>query len=601
MNTIWRLLGYLRAYPKWVVFSLLSMLGLVGMGFVVPWLTRYIIDVAIIDEQWHLLLPAALAIVGAVTLQSLFAFVRQYSSAFLGQCVIYDLRNEMYRHLHQLPFSFYDRQQTGHLMSRVTQDVETMRRFLGFGLVNMARCILMFIGVLIFLLYINTQLTLRVLLTVPALVVTVLMFSKRVRPMYRDLQQRLAVLTSVLQENVSGLRVVRSFAREDFEIDKFDETNWGYLQKNIETVRNWAFFFPLMNMISAMGTVIILWYGGRQVILGLMTIGWLVAYNQYLGMLLGPLRMMGWLVNLTERAIASGQRVFEILDTESDIAEKPDAVELDQARGHVVMQDVWFRYADGSKWVLHGINLEARPGQRVALLGATGSGKTTVINMIPRFYDPDKGKVLLDGYDLTDLGVASIRKTIGMVMQETFLFSAPIRENIAYGRPDACMQEIQAAAEAAQIHDFIKELPDGYDTVVGERGVGLSGGQKQRVAIARALLLNPPILILDDSTSSVDAETEQMIQAALDNLMEGRTSFIISQRLSSIRDADQIIVLDRGSVVQRGNHEELLREQGIYREVYELQSKGQDELSEELFERARARAIAGAQDKVGGM
>ena len=601
MSTIWRLLGYLRRYPRWVAYSMLSMLGLVGMAFVVPWLTRYVIDVAIIEQQWELLLPLALIVVGAAIMQSLFVFGRRYSSALVGQSVIYDLRNELYRHLHHLPFSFYDKAQTGQLMSRVTQDVETMRMFLGFGVVNLVRSILMFFGVLIFLLFINWQLTLLILLTAPPLGIAVWQFSKRVRPMYRELQQQLAELTSVLQENVSGIRVVRSFAREDYEIEKFDEQNRAYLEKNIDTVRNWAFFFPLMNMITGMGTVIILWYGGRQVMLGVMTLGWLIAYTQYLNMLLGPLRMTGWLVNLLERATASGQRVFEILDTRSDIEDKPDAVVLPEVRGHVQLDNIWFRYDEGSKWVLRGINVDAPAGQRVALLGATGSGKTTVINMIPRFYDPGRGKVILDGYDIRDLSLEMVRRCIGMVMQDTFLFSAPIRENIAYGRPDASLEQIKDAARAAQIHDFITSLPKGYDTLVGERGVGLSGGQKQRVAIARALLLNPPILILDDSTSSVDMETEHLIQEALDHLMEGRTSFIIAQRLSSIRGADQIIVLDRGEVVQRGDHEKLIREPGIYHEIHQLQSKGQDELSEELFERARKRAIAGVQDKVGGV
>lgn len=601
MGTIWRLLGYLRRYPRWVVYSMLSMLGLVGMAFVVPWLTRYVIDVAIIEQQWDLLLPLGLIVVAAAIMQSLFVFGRRYSSALVGQSVIYDLRNELYRHLHHLPFSFYDKAQTGQLMSRVTQDVETMRMFLGFGVVNLVRSILMFFGVLIFLLFINWQLTLLILVTAPPLGIAIWQFSKRVRPMYRQLQQQLAELTSVLQENVSGIRVVRSFAREDYEIEKFDEQNRAYLEKNLDTVRNWAFFFPLMNMITGMGTVIILWYGGRQVMLGVMTLGWLIAYTQYLNMLLGPLRMTGWLVNLLERATASGQRVFEILDTQSDIEDKPDAVVLPEVRGDVQMDDIWFRYDEGGKWVLRGINVDAPAGQRVALLGATGSGKTTVINMIPRFYDPGRGKVILDGHDIRDLSLEMVRRSIGMVMQETFLFSAPIRENIAYGKPDASLDEIKEAARAAQIHDFITSLPKGYDTLVGERGVGLSGGQKQRVAIARALLLNPPILILDDSTSSVDMETEHLIQEALDHLMEGRTSFIIAQRLSSIRGADQIIVLDRGEVVQRGDHEKLIGEPGIYHEIHQLQSKGQDELSEELFERARKRAIAGVQDKVGGV
>jgi len=601
MNTIWRLMRYMVRYPRWVLFSMLGMIGMVGMQFVVPWLTRYVIDVAIIDQHWHLLLPLGLAVVAAVTLRSGFVFARRYASAYLGQSVIYDLRNEMYRHLHQLPFSFYDKAQTGQLMSRVTEDVETMRRFLGFGVVNIIRCIFMFFGVLLFLLYINYQLTLLVLLTAPPLVITVRMFSGRVRPMYRELQRRFAGLNTALQENVGAVRVVRSFAREDYEIEKFDSHNRGYMTQNVATVRNWAFFFPAMRTISEVGTIIILWYGGRQVIIGVMTLGWLVAYNQYLTMLLGPLRMMGWLVNLTERAIASGQRVFAVLDTESEMEEKEDAVELESVEGHIQIEDLWFRYDEHGKWILCGINLEVEPGHRVALLGATGSGKTTLINMLPRFYDPSRGRVILDGCDLRDVTINSLRTNIGMVMQDTFLFSAPIRENIAYGRPGADLEAVKTAARAAQIHDFIEDLPEGYDTLVGERGVGLSGGQKQRVAIARALLLDPPILILDDSTSSVDAETEHLLRAALDTLMKGRTTFIITQRLSSIRDADTIMVLDGGQVVQRGRHEDLVSHAGIYREIHELQSKDQDEISEELFERARERAIAGAQEKVGGV
>ncbi len=600
MKTVWRLLSYLLKYPRWLTLAIISMLGMVGMSFVVPWLTRYVIDIAIIEQQWHLLLPLALGVIAATAVHSAFVGGRRYCSALLGQRVIYDLRNQMYKHLHSLPFGFYDTAQTGELMSRVTQDVNLMRRFLGFGVVNLTRSILLFLGTLVVLLYINVQLTLLILITLPPLLIVLRIFSRQIRPMYRQLQRRLADLTAVLQENIAGVRVVRSFAREQYEIDKFDEVNWGYLDQNISTVRARAFFFPLMRMVSQLGTALILWFGGRQVIAGAMTLGWLVAYNQYVGRLLGPIRMLGWLINLAELAIAAGQRVFNILDTESDIKEKPDAVELSEVEGEVEFSDVWFRYPDTEEWVLRDISLKADSGERVALLGATGSGKSTLINLIPRFYDPDRGKVRMDGYDLKDLSLESVRSNIGMVMQETFLFSAPIRENIAYGRPNASLEEIKEAAEAAQIHDYIATLPEGYDTVVGERGVGLSGGQKQRVAIARALLLNPPILILDDSTSNVDAETEHLIQQALEHLMEGRTSFIITQRLSSIRHADEIVVLDRGEIAQRGTHEELLERPGIYREIYELQSKGQDELSEEIFERARERARASVQERIGG-
>ncbi len=600
MDTIQRLLKYLTRYPRWITLAVLSMLGMVGMTFVIPWITRYVIDVAIIEQQWHLLLPLAGGVVAASVVHGLFVFGQRFFCAYLGQSVIYDLRNQLYRHLHRLPFSFYDTAQTGELMSRVTQDVEMMRRFLGFGVVNILRSVLMFVGTLFFLFYINFRLTLLILITIPPLMILIRVFSRQVRPMYRKMQRRLADLTSVLQENVAGIRVVRSFAREEHEIEKFSGVNRAYLDQNIATVRMRAFFFPMMFMIPQMGTALILWYGGREVIAGVMTLGWLVAYNQYVGRLLGPLRMLGWLVNMSEMAIASGRRVFDILDTESEIREKPDAVHIPVLRGQVEMKDLWFRYADSENWVLQGVALRAEPGERVALLGATGSGKSTLINLIPRFYDAQRGRVLIDGHDVRDLTLESVRRNIGMVMQEPFLFSAPIRENIAYGRPDASSEEVEAAARAAQIHDFIQTLPEGYDTVVGERGVGLSGGQKQRVAIARALLLNPPILILDDSTSSVDAETEHLIQLALEQLMHGRTSFIITQRLSSIRHADQILVLEGGRVVQRGSHEKLSSQQGIYREIYELQHKGQDEIPEEVFLRARKRARSSVNQRVGG-
>jgi len=571
VSTVLRLLRYLRNYIRWVVLAFICMLGMVAAQFAVPWFIRYIIDVAIKEGRHHLLAPLALGVVGVTIAQGVFVFGRRYASAYIGQRAVYDIRNQLYRHLQYLPFSYYDQAQTGQIMSRATQDVETLRRFLGFGAVNIVRNAIMALGVLAMLFCIDWKMTLLVLVVLPPLVFTVRQFSRRVRPAYRRMQDQLAELTSVLQENVTGVRVVRAFAREEHEEEKFSRQNWLYLERNIETVRLWAFFFPLMNLVTGLGTAIILWFGGRQVITGSLSVGWMVAFYYYMVMLLGPLRMLGWLLNLFERAVASGERVFDILDTQSDISVSPEAVELPAVQGLVQFDDVWFRYDDSSPWVLKGVNLEVQPGQLVALLGATGSGKTTIINLIPRFYDPTRGSVRIDGHDLRDLTLSSLRRQIGIVLQDTFLFSASIRENIAYGRPDATEEEIEAAAQAARIHDFIASLPRGYDTEVGERGIGLSGGQKQRVAIARALLLDPPILILDDATSSVDNETEHMIQEALSVLMKNRTTFIIAQRLSTIKNADQIVVLQEGELVQRGTHEDLLREDGIYREIFTLQ------------------------------
>jgi ATP-binding cassette subfamily B protein len=475
-------------------------------------------------------------------------------------------------------------------MQRLTQDVNTVRRFLGFGVVNIVLAIFRFAGVLVVMLQMNRNLTLIILGTLPFLALTISQFSSRVRPAYRKIQQQMAELTAVLQENVTGVRVVRAFAREEHEAEKFHEVNWGFLEKNIRAVRLWAFFFPMFNFITAVGTVAIIWFGGRDVIAGRMSLGALVAFNALLMRLVGPLRMLGWLLNLLNRAVASAERIYDVLDTEPDVQESANPVVLSELRGDVQFENVWFSYpddeGDSESAVLEEINLHARPGETVALLGATGTGKSTLVSLIPRFYDVDRGRVFIDGHDVCELDLTALRSQIGIVLQETFLFSTSLRENIAYGRTDATMEEIKEAAKAARIHDFISTLPNGYETQTGERGVGLSGGQKQRVAIARALLIDPRILILDDSTSSVDAETEHLIQEALRELMRSRTTFVIAQRLSTVRDADKILVLEEGRIAQRGTHEQLIKEPGIYREIYELQLKGQDELGDEYVEKA---------------
>jgi ATP-binding cassette subfamily B protein len=433
-----------------------------------------------------------------------------------------------------------------------------------------------FVFVLFTLLNMDWKLTLLSLGTMPFLLLSVAAFNTRVRPRYRLIQQEMAELTTTLQENISGVRVVRAFAQEERETEKFRQKNWKYLEENILTVRLWAFYFPLMQFITGLGSTLILWYGGRQVILGHLTIGQMLAFTALLGRLIGPVRMLGWLVNMYSQASAAAQRVFEILDTRSEVHDKPGAYELPPISGHVRFDNVSFAY-DRTNYVLRDIDIDAKPGERIAVLGGTGSGKSTLINLLPRFYDSTDGVITVDDIDIRDVTLESLRRQIGMVLQETFLFSAPIRDNIAYGRVDATDEEIIAAAKVARIHDFIVSLPQGYDSLVGERGVGLSGGQKQRISIARALLLNPAILILDDSLSSVDTETEYLIQQALEVLMQDRTSFIIAQRLSTVKNADQIIILDDGRVVEQGDHETLLAAGGIYREIYNLQFRSQEE------------------------
>jgi ATP-binding cassette subfamily B protein len=410
----------------------------------------------------------------------------------------------------------------------------------------------------------------------PWLFQTVTRFNATFRPLSLQIQQQLAVLTTVLQENLAGIRIVKAFAREPEQIDLFDRQNDTLFDLNLKAARVQRQAVPLMDFISNLTTVIVLWYGGSLVILHSLTLGELVAFNTYLALLVMPIRRMGFLVSMMSRAIASGDRIFEILDAKSEVEDAPDAIPLPPIAGRVAFEHVTFRYS-GLETVLRGVSFEAEPGQMIALLGATGSGKSTIINLIPRFYDVTNGRITVDGYDIRKVKLESLRKQIGIVLQETVLFSGTVRENIAFGRPGADLETVVAAAKAARAHDFISAFPQGYDTVVGERGVTLSGGQKQRVAIARALLLDPRILILDDSTSSVDMETEHLIQQALEVLMKGRTTFVIAQRLSTIRKADLILVLDRGEIVARGKHEELLEESGIYAELYELQVKAERE------------------------
>ncbi len=580
MVVLWRLLRYVRRYWPAVTVGMVSMLVMLGLNLAVPWVVRQAIDHAILGGHARQLGLLAFMVVGLKLATGVFAFGRRYSMEWVAQRVIYDLRNALYQHLQGLSFSFYDQAQTGQLMSRCTQDVETLRRFVGFGVVNLVYNALTLFGILILMIRIHWRLALLSMVTIPFLVHVVRQFSTRVRPAYRDIQAQLAELTTVLQENVTGVRVVRAFAQEKYEEEKFHRVNWGLLEKNVRAVRLWAYYFPLMNFISALGTTIVIWYGGREVIAGRLSLGSLVAFGQYLGMLVVPLRMLGWILNLSQRAIASGQRVFELLDTEPEIKDAPDAYPLPPVKGHVVFENVSFAYAtDPDHPVLKNVSFEVLPGQTVALLGATGSGKSTVINLIPRFYDPTEGRILVDGHDIRKVTLESLRRQIGIVLQETFLFNASIKENIAYGRPGATQEEIVQAAKAARIHDFIMTLPQKYDTIIGERGISLSGGQKQRVAIARALLMDPRILILDDSTSSVDTETEHLIQEALHALMKDRTTFVIAQRLSTIKNAHLILILRDGEIVERGTHAELLQKGGIYREIYELQFKGQEEVA----------------------
>jgi len=578
-----RLLKQVKGYwPRVAVAVAMMILG-TAMVAVQPKLIQYTVDHVYGEARWHLLGWVALGIFLATVLRSVLNYLERIIMEWVAQRTIYDMRNAIYHHLQSLSFSFYDKAQTGQLMSRATADVETLRRFLSFGILRLTSMIFTVLVVVVLLLQMNWSLTVVAMATMPLLGIVVWQFATKVRPRYRVIQQQMAQITTVLQEAISGVRVVRAFAQEEREIERFRKENWKYLDLNIATVRLWAFYFPLMTFLGGLGSTVVLWYGGRLVVAGELTIGQLVAFQTLLMQLLQPIRMLGWLVNMATQASAAGQRVFEILDTKPDVAEKTTAAELRNVKGRVRFEQVSFSYDDKTK-VLDNLNIDAKPGQTIALLGATGSGKSSVINLIPRFYDVSSGRVTIDGIDVRDVTLKSLRANIGIVLQETFLFSATIHDNIAYGRPGATNEEIVAAAKAARIHDFITTLPQGYQTLVGERGVGLSGGQKQRVAIARAILMDPKVLILDEATSSVDTETEYYIQQALTELMRNRTTFVIAQRLSTVKNAHQIIVLRDGAIGEQGTHAELLASGGVYREIYEMQFKQQEEAALSLNE-----------------
>ncbi|MBE3590254.1 MAG: ABC transporter ATP-binding protein [Firmicutes bacterium] len=573
MNVLWRLLRYSRPYRRSLAVGLGGLVVGTSMDLSVPYITRHVIDFVLREGHYAWLPWLASAVVAVAAVKGAFWFFQRYAMAFMSQRIIFDVRGELYAHLQALSFRFYDRAQTGQIMSRVAQDVELLRRFLGFGLLMMANQLLLFAAVLVYLFSLDALLTALVLPVLPVLVLVIVQFNRRVRPKYQEIQQRQAEITAILQENVTGVRVVRAFTAEPYEVEKFGRANWRYLEQNLDAMRQRAFWFPLMSLTADLGTVLALGVGGWRVVTGVITLGTLVAFLQLLGMLFFPLRQLGWLVNMGSRAIAAATRVFDLLDERPDVVERPNARRLPSVRGEVAFERVRFRYEPEGPWVLDDVSFHVEPGETIALLGTTGSGKSTIMHLIPRFYDVEEGRVLVDGHDVRDLKLADLRRHIGIVPQETFLFSASIAENIAYGRPDASRAEIVAAAKAAQIHDFIMSLPQGYDTVVGERGVGLSGGQKQRVAIARALLLDPRILILDEATSSVDTKTEELIREALRRLMSGRTSFVVAHRASTIRLADRVIVLDRGRIVQMGTPAELEAQPGLFREIIRLQEE----------------------------
>ncbi len=500
-----------------------------------------------------------------------FAFAQTYMSERVSQGVAFDFRNELFSKIQRLSFSYHDRNRTGQLMVRATDDVEKVRGFIGQGLLLALQALVLLTGTLIILLFTNLRLTLVILPILPLALFLFMIFGTISQPLFVEVQKRLSKLNTVLQENLAGIKVVKAFAREPEEQVKFHASAEDLMEQNIKVARIFSFLFPLIFMLANLGQAVVLYYGGRQIINSTLTFGEWQKFSLYLIYVFFPIGQLGFIISQMSQASASANRVFEILDAKNDVVDRPGAQPLSSIQGTLAFEDVTFRYFDSGEPVLSHISFVAQPGQTVALLGATGSGKSTVINLIPRFYDVSEGKLTIDGTDVRDVTLDSLRRQIGIVLQETNLFTGSVRDNIAFGRPEATDAEVEAAARSAAAHDFIMTFPDGYNTPVGERGSTLSGGQKQRIAIARALLLDPKVLILDDSTSSVDLATEYKIQTALDKLMLGRTSIVIAQRISTVRNADQIIVLDKGKVAGVGTHNELMETNPVYAEIFSSQ------------------------------
>ena len=573
-----RLIGYLRPYWKQAAFAYVSVLFASLLNLYIPQILKDAIDLGVEGQRAGALFTAAGWILAIAIVRGAAAFGQRYYGEWLTHRVAYDLRNRFYNATQKLPFTFHDHAQTGDMMSRATSDITEAERFAGMGLMDLIATLLLLGGVIVAMALENFSLSLFALIPLLLLLVLTLRFGMVIRPRFKRVQEQMGQLSSTMQESMTGIQVVKAFAREADELRKFDAANEDWFTKRFGIIKIWANNWPTFTFILMSSVFLLLLVGGPRAIEGTVTIGSLFALLAYVMMLNGPVQRLGFLVNMAATSGASATRVFEIIDTPQEVEEQGNAAVLHEAKGAVSFSHVSFGYEGGPR-TLDDINFEVEPGQTVALIGPTGSGKSTITNLIPRFYDPASGVVRIDGLDVRSLTLDSLRQQIGIVLQDPFLFGLTIAENIAYGRPQAAPDEIVVAAKAARAHDFIIEFPAGYETVVGERGVTLSGGQKQRVAIARALLYAPRILILDDSTSSVDTETEHLIQQALNSLMEGRTTFIIAQRLLTLKNADQIFVLEGGRIIERGRHDELLAQAGMYRNIYDLQLRDQEEFA----------------------
>lgn len=570
MKNYKRLLMYIKPYIKRLILALFCIVMAAGANLYLPWIIKDMIDDVLMSKNMMMLNLIAVGILVVMFVRGVFYYGQSYLVSYVGQRVIIDVRSILFRKFQWMPLAYFDRQQTGTVMSYITNDVAAMQSAIVDNLIDLVTEASILIGSLCMMMYLDWKLSMLTLMTIPLVGYAMKIFGRKLKSSGSVIQERMADITSMLQESISAIRVVKSFVREAYEIKRFERQNILNFQAAMKNVKLTSLLTPTVEFLAAIAVTFIVWFGGYEVVNGVITAGELVAFLTYAVNLANPVKRLARVYGAIQRAMAAAERVFNVMDMEEKITDKEDAKKLPQIQGEVVFDGVTFGYKEG-QYALEDINIQAKPGEMIALVGPSGSGKSTIANLIPRFYDVEAGSISIDGYDIREVTADSLREQIGLVPQETMLFSTNVLENIRYGRLDATDEEVLQAAVAANADEFIRELPEGYETKLGERGLNLSGGQRQRIAIARAILKNPRVLILDEATSALDTESEKIVQEALDKLMIGRTSFVIAHRLSTIFNADQIYVVENGHVREHGTHEELLAKGGLYSNLYNIQ------------------------------